>query len=163
MQRKVSLSFFFFYLTKFFIKKKLFSIIGWHSEAATGQAGWWCGRARARRSESWQQEGEASHKVATQSSRLACLSRVNITPRLHTVMTNSGGREQKYYKDYCLVLPDPTHAFPIIFELFAFLKPSRVLPGLFQPLGSLLTSAPVCLRQHNHAQKAAELNQRKDR
>lgn len=57
------------------------------------------GRERARRRQSWQQEGEGSHKVATQSRRLACLSRVNIGPRLHTVMTNTGGRAQKHYQD----------------------------------------------------------------
>lgn len=33
--KKVSL--FFFYFTKFFILKKSFSVIGWHSEAAIGQ------------------------------------------------------------------------------------------------------------------------------
>lgn len=70
---------------------------------------------RAGRRQSWQQEGEGSHKVATQSRRLACLSRVNIGPRLHTVMTNTGGRAQKHYQDCYPVLPDPTHATPIIF------------------------------------------------
>lgn len=30
-------------------------------------------------------------------------------------MTNTGGRAQKHYQDYYLVLTDPTHAIPIIF------------------------------------------------
>lgn len=72
----------------------------------------------------WQQEGVESHKVATQSSRLACLSRVNIAPRLHTVMTNRGGRAQKHYQDSCLVLPDRTHADPISGKADEFLKSS---------------------------------------
>lgn len=93
---------------------------GRHLAVAIGQRAPWSGRARARRQESWQQEGEGSHKVATQSSRLACLSRVNITPRLHTVMTNRGGRAQKHYQDYCLVLPDPTHAIRIISQPLHF-------------------------------------------
>lgn len=80
------------------------------------------GRAEAGRWESWQQEGVGSHKVATQSSRLACLSRVNIAPRLHTVMTNRGGRAQKHYQDFCLVLPDPTHAVAISGKADKFLK-----------------------------------------
>lgn len=56
-----------------------------------------------------------SHKVATRSRRLACLSRVNIGPRLHTVMTNRGGRAQKRDQDGYLVLTEPTHAIPVIF------------------------------------------------
>lgn len=84
-----------------------------HLAAPPGQRVY--GGERAGRRQSWQQEGEGSHKVATQSRRLACLSRVNIGPRLHTVMTNTGGRAQKHYQDDSPVLPDPTHASPIIF------------------------------------------------
>lgn len=69
------------------------------------------GRERARRRQSWQQEGEGSHKVATQSRRLACLSRVNIGPRLHTVMTNTGGRAQKHYQDNTLSWQTPHMPF----------------------------------------------------
>lgn len=85
-----------------------------HLAAPPGQRVY--GRERAGRRQSWQQEGEGSHKVATRSRRLACLSRVNIGPRLHTVMTNIGGRAQKHYQDYCPVLTDPTHAIPIVFK-----------------------------------------------
>lgn len=80
-----------------------------HFSGSNRPASPWSGTAGAGCQESWQQEGEGSHKVATQSSRLACLSRVNIASRLHTVMTNRGGRAQKHYQDDCRVLPDPTH------------------------------------------------------
>lgn len=66
-----------------------------------------------------------SHKVATRSRRLACLSRVNIGPRLHTVMTNRGGRAQKRYQDGYLVLTEPTHAIPVIFLPLLSSKPAR--------------------------------------
>lgn len=124
--------------------------------------GWWCGRAWPRRKESWQQEGEESHKVATQSSRLACLSRVNISPRLHTVMTNRGGRAQKYYQDYCLVLLDPTHAIPIISQpLHSENKQSAT--SIIKGAACLFTFALVWLRKHGHALWAAHLTHRKDR
>lgn len=84
--------------------------------------GWWCGRAWPRRKESWQQEGEESHKVATQSSRLACLSRVNITPRLHTVMTNRGGTCTEILSGLlpCPARPHTCHSYHL--PAFAFWK-----------------------------------------
>lgn len=94
-----------------------------HLAAPPGQRVY--GGERAGRRQSWQQEGEGSHKVATQSRRLACLSRVNIGPRLHTVMTNTGGRAQKHYQGYYPVLPDPTHAIPIIFPPLPSSKQAR--------------------------------------
>lgn len=104
-----------------------------HLAAPPGQRVY--GGERAGRRQSWQQEGEGSHKVATQSRRLACLSRVNIGPRLHTVMTNTGGRAQKHYQDYCPVLPDPTHAIPIIFLPLLYSKqaPSFDIEGVAPP------------------------------
>lgn len=122
-----------------------------HLAAPPGQRVY--GGERAGRRQSWQQEGEGSHKVATQSRRLACLSRVNIGPRLHTVMTNTGGRAQKHYQDYYPVLPDPTHAIPIIFLPLLSSKQARS----FDIEGtSVIGAAPpqtcaclACLRWHS--------------
>lgn len=115
-----------------------------------------CVRARVRHEASWQQEREGSHKVATQSSRLACLSRVNITPRLHTVIANREGRGQKHYEEdraWLLALSRTAgrmahrHSF-FIFSFPVPLKTSNESPPWCKAVG---TGIIIVTETHTHS------------
>lgn len=99
---------------------------------------------------------EGSHKVATQSSRLACLSRVNITPRLHTVIANREGRGQKHYEedwDWLLALSRTAgrmahrHSF-FIFSFPVPLKTSNESPPWCKAVG---TGIIIVTETHTHS------------
>lgn len=64
-------------------------------------------------------------------------------------MTNRGGRAQKHYQDYCLVLLDPTRGIPIISQPLHSLNQTDsnnvVGTGIIKGAASHLTSALVYL------------------